>query len=94
MKALIAPNVFAALPSLIWFYLFIEQADRYAKLPAYGYSGTWDLEVYFSLAMLLILLISMVIFTFVIHRQTVIVAIASVALFLLLPYGFMMGGGI
>jgi hypothetical protein len=65
VKALVAADAFAALPTLVWLYLFEAEADHYASLPNYGYSGAWDGAVYFPLAMSLGLLAILAIFNFV-----------------------------
>jgi len=93
-RALVAADLFAALPTLIWLCLFKAASDHYGALPAYGYSGAWDFWVYFPLVLSLGLLIAMSIFTFIVRRPGVLALIAGVALLPILPYVAMIGGGV
>jgi hypothetical protein len=91
---LIAADVFAALPTLIWLYIFKAQADHYSALRHYGYSGEWDGAVYFPLAMLVALLIALAAFNFITRQPGMIALVVGAAMLPIFPYGMMMGGGV
>jgi len=93
-KQLIAADVFAVLPMLLWAYLFLTMATHYASLPSFGYPGTWDFWVYFPLFVTLGLLVAAVVFNFVVRRADALTLIAGAAMVALLPYGMMIGGGV
>ena len=93
-KRLIAADVFAALPTVLWAYLFQMMATYYAALPSFGYSGTWAFWVYFPLVVTLGLLLAAVVFNFVVRRADVLALVSGAALFALLPYGMIIGGGV
>lgn len=93
-KRLIAADVFAALPALLWACLFRIMATHYATLPSFGYSGTWDFWVYFPLFTTLGLLLAAIVFNFVVRRADALTLVAGAAMLALLPYGMMIGGGV
>lgn len=93
-KRLIAADVFAAIPTLLWAYLFRVMSAHYATLPSFGYAGTWDIWVYLPLLITFGLLTAAVIFNFVFPRASALTLIAGAALIGLLPYGMMIGGGV
>ena len=91
---MIAADVFAAFPTLLWASLFRMMATHYAALPSFGYSGTWDFWVYFPLLVTLSLLLAAVVFNFVVRRADALTLVAGAAMLALLPYGMMIGGGV
>lgn len=93
-KRLIAADVFAALPTVLWASLFRMMTNHYAALPSFGYSGTWDFWVYVPLLVTLGLLLAAVVFNFLVRRADALTLVSGAALFALLPYGMMIGGGV
>ena len=94
MKALIAADVFAALPTVIWMLVFRGMSAHYASMPAYGYSGAWDFWVYFPLGMVLGLLAAFVTFNFIKRSPGALAWIGGAAMLPVLPFGMMVGGGV
>ena len=91
---LIAADVFAALPTFVWLYIFAAEVDHYASMPKHGYSGVWDGAVYFPLAMSLGLLMAIAVFNFATRKPAMIALIAGAALLPILPFGMMISGGV
>lgn len=93
-KRLIAADVFAALPTLLWASLFRMMVAHYAALPSFGYSSSWNVGVYIPLSMTLCLLFAAVVFNFFVRRADALTLIAGAAMLALIPYGVMIGGGV
>ena len=91
---LIVADVFAALPTVLWAYLFQMMATHYAALASLGYSGTWDFWVYCPLGVTLGLLLAAAVFNFIVRRADALALVSGAALFALLPYSMMIGGGV
>lgn len=94
MKALVAADTFATFTAFLWLYLFRMVAAHYDAQPAYGRSGAWDFWVYLPLGLGLSVLIAIGFFTFVKRRPKTVALVGTAALFLMLPYGMMLSGGV
>lgn len=90
-------NLAAGLSVIIWALLFFRAASHYSYVATFGYpdaTGTWDFWVYLPMGMALGLLLSALLFNFLLRSAESLVVLSALALLGVVPYLIMTGGGV